>query len=491
MSKRWAKLWPALWVLALCAAAIVAYSGSLRFFFSQDDFVFLARAAQISSPGDLVRALLAPDHFYRPIPRVILFFVQWRLFGLNAAGFHLVSLGLHTLNVLLLFLVVRQLLSSTLLAGLCGLFFATHPMPSLAVYWASGVQDLSMMALTLASLVLYLRSLDSHRVLWRSLSLAAYALALLAKETAVTFPVLLIAVEWVRNAQNGHRPKPRQLVLPALGYAAVVGAYLLVRWHQAAPPSTTEGPYALSPAPVTILSNLLTYGSDALYVRDWLGTAPARVAAVCAAVVVLLILVVWRSRGTRWAAVLGVGWFVLTALPLLVLSQRAYGYYAYLPLAGASLALATLVAAPLEWAGVPDLSGARAGAETARRAPTIRGLLRAGLTGTALVSLVVGWTWLGARQVRAMETKDPAGILFKSAIAQRAAAEVKLLYPSLPRGTTLYVTGLAEQDVWAVGHGDLFRLLYPGVEIRLSSESGQSPAPGIDGSGLFMYEFQR
>jgi hypothetical protein len=466
--------WPAvLWILLIGIAVHVAYGASLRFFFSQDDFVFLARAARIASWGDLVHSFAAADHFYRPLPRVVMFLAQLRLFGLNASAFHLVSLGLHTANAALLFLLCRRLFASTLLAGLSGLLYATHHIPFLAVYWVSGIQDLSMTTLLLMSLLLYLRSVEVQNSLWRVFSLLAYGLALFSKEMAVTFPILVVLVASIHTLQHGRQPSPRRLLGQALGYGALLGAYLVVRSQKATSLIASEGPYAWSLAPRTVLGNLCRYLADVLYVGDWLSTTPQR-AVACTFLLALLVIICWRSPRYRRVIVLGTAWFVLTLLPVLFLSQQAYSFYAYFPLAGIAMALAT----PLT--GILQAIGPSA---------TTTGALSRLAKGAVISLLLIAWLWFSTGQIRATEVKDPAGIIAKSVLARKAVTEVQALYPALPPGSTLYVVGLTERDGWALGHGDLFQLYYPQTRVVLVLEGEQGQGAGTDTAGSYVYHF--
>lgn len=467
--------WSALaWILIICIVASIVYSPSLRFFFSQDDFVFLARAARVASFQDFVRLFTADDHFYRPVSRVSLFVMQWHLFGPNAAAFHLVSLGIHTFNAVLLFLLCRRLFAVTLLAGLAGLVYATHLVPFLAVYWVSGIQDLSMTTFLLLSLHFYIRHLEVQGNLWLALSMLTYGLALLSKETAVTLPLLLIFAAFVQGGLTGRRPDLRGLAWQMLAYGIVLGLYLLVRSQKASLFLPREGPYAWTFAPGPMLQNLYAYLGDTLYVRDWQIAAPLWAGMVCALFVIVLVLTSWRSRRYRWAIAFGIGWFVISLFPVLFLSQRTYSFYAYYALAGMAVTAATPVTAVLE---------------RIRSLIESTGPIHRPAMGVGVSLLLVAWLWFSTAQVRAMEAKDPAGIISKSILAREAITGLQALYPSLPQASTLYVVGLTERDVWAVGHGDLFRVYYPQVETVLVREGEDSETATIDTSGGYVYHF--
>ena len=461
------------WILLIAGAGLLAYGRSLNVFFSQDDFFFLARAARVASVGDFVRALNAPDHFYRPVPRVVLFVGELRLFGLNSSAFHLVSLGVHTSNAVLLFLLCRRLSGSTLLAGIAGLFFVSHHIPFLAVYWLSGVQDLCMTFLALLSVHTYLLSLREGRRAWWVVSLLAFALALLSKETAVTLPLtlLLAGVTWQRHA--GRALRKRQFLLHTVGYAVVLGLYLLLRSQKASAAISDAGPYAWAFSPNVVFTNLYAYLCDTLYVRSWLWVAPQRAAWACGVYLALVAIVLTASRRYRAMMALGLAWFLVSLLPLLFLSERAYSFYAYFASAGIAMTTGVLLGSAMERIG-----------------GSIRfGQAFAFVRGAALATIVVGWLWFATGQIRATEATDPVGIVTKSGIAQRALNECQALYPTLAPGSTLCVEGLTERDVWAVGRGDMFRLYYPGVTVVIVAEEETSDTAGSCDSSSHVYRY--
>ncbi len=460
------------WLLAIFLSTIIVYRSSLSFFFSQDDFVFLARAANVGSLSDFLRLFTANDHFYRPVPRVAILLAEWRLFGPNASAFHLCSVIIHATNAMLLFLLCRRMFASTFLAAFSGLLYATHHMPFLAVYWVSGIQDLSMTLFLLLSMHLYLQFAEGRGKLWLAFSLLAYGLALLSKELAITFPALIVLVASLRMARSRQAKALPRCLGHALSYAVVAGLYLVVRSQKAAAFIPAEGPYALSFAPDVALENLYTYVSDTLYVRDWLASAPHRVVLVGVIFSLVLVLTIWQSRLSRRVIALGAGWFVISLIPVLLLSDRAYSFYAYFPLAG----MAMVLAAP------PYALLSRVRVLQTYSKPALR-LAR----GIGVALLLVGWLYVAADQIISVEAKDPAGILSKSIVARDAITEVQAQFPTLPEGSTLYVIGSTDLEFWAFGRGDLFRLYYPSVEVIMVSEEPEAQLDAADPGNVHFY----
>jgi len=131
------------------------------------------------------------NHLYRPLV-TLAYIVQYRLFGLHAVGYRVVSLALHLLCcVLAFFWLARRLPTGNetyrlITIGLGAAFFALHPSRVEAVSWISGSTELWMCALVLMGALAF----DSKRNWLAGILLA---LALFAKESAVVVAPLLLA----------------------------------------------------------------------------------------------------------------------------------------------------------------------------------------------------------------------------------------------------------------------------------------------------------
>ncbi len=118
--------------------------------------------------------------------------------ALAAWPFHLVSLLVHVLNVLLVYGLLRRLVRNDWAAFAGAALFALHPIQVEAVAWVSGLTDLMGAFFSLLALGAFLRYRETgHR---RQFALATlwFVLALLSKPSAVILPVLaLILDQWI------------------------------------------------------------------------------------------------------------------------------------------------------------------------------------------------------------------------------------------------------------------------------------------------------
>ena len=143
------------------------------------------------------------------------FWLEWHLWGLHPAGYHIVNVLLHAANALLLWRVLKSLgLPGSWLAAL---LFAVHPVCASSVAWIAERKNTLSMFFYLLSLWWFLRfdesihaavQAEKARRLLRC-SLAAFFLALLAKSSVAVLPVVLLLFVWWRRGRVTRRDLDR------------------------------------------------------------------------------------------------------------------------------------------------------------------------------------------------------------------------------------------------------------------------------------------
>ena len=119
-----------------------------------------------------------------------------QIFGLRAGMHHLVNLAFHTANVLLLFAVLRRMTGSMWCCALVAALFAIHPLRVESVVWVSERKDVLSGFFWMVSLFAYWRYVRRPGM-WKYLeTLGLFALGLLSKPMVVTFPLILLLVDF-------------------------------------------------------------------------------------------------------------------------------------------------------------------------------------------------------------------------------------------------------------------------------------------------------
>jgi hypothetical protein len=132
--------------------------------------------------------------------------LDYVLWGMNPAGYHLGNLLLHAVNAALVYVLARRLLalarpattSDWLGASAAALFFALHPLRVESVAWITERRDVLAGLFYLLTLLAWLRfcAVDaSARRRWYMLSLASFTLGLLSKSMVVSLPLVLLLLD--------------------------------------------------------------------------------------------------------------------------------------------------------------------------------------------------------------------------------------------------------------------------------------------------------
>lgn len=219
---------PRTFLLLLCAAA---YAGTLFYpDFILDDGFILANNELLRRWASLPKLLCtgywegalglgAPVQELRPA-LMLSYFLTYQLFGPSPWAFHLANLLLHGLNAVLILALLRPVHGERA-ALCCAALFCVLPVHAEAVAYISGRSELLVSAFLLLA---WLSLRGDHPRAGRGLS--CFAMALLTKEQAVMFPLLLALQDWALEGKRFWERGRRGLYA---GLAACLGAYLLLR----------------------------------------------------------------------------------------------------------------------------------------------------------------------------------------------------------------------------------------------------------------------
>lgn len=122
------------------------------------------------------------------------------LFGVAPGAHHLMSVGIHALNTILVFLFLNTSTKALAPSLFAALVFGVHPLRLESVAWVSERKDVLSMFFGLLTLNLYLAFVRARSVFIYCCITLAFLLSLLAKPTFVTLPALLVLLDlWPLN----------------------------------------------------------------------------------------------------------------------------------------------------------------------------------------------------------------------------------------------------------------------------------------------------
>ncbi len=199
-------------ILAVCGLiAIVAYLPVVNFDFVWDDKMVLVDSAKLRSgswTGVFTEPFFLIDSYYRPLV-LFSFMIDVNLSGLSAMWLHSVNLLIFICNSGLVFMLARQIASHThqealeksnllrLVPWLAMSIYFIHPLNIESTAWISGRFDLLVTMFLLITLVL--DGIESRLKFKPLLMFISYLAACLCKEMAVTLPIILFGIHYLKS----------------------------------------------------------------------------------------------------------------------------------------------------------------------------------------------------------------------------------------------------------------------------------------------------
>ena len=339
----------------------LVYTNTLGGEFVYDDQRQIVRNTLIQDGSQFWRAMTsdvwafkggdqAVSNYWRP-SFVFWMILNFRCFGLGAFGWHLTNILLHVAVVALAFALLRRLDVSRPVAGAIALIFAVHPVHSESVAWISGAPDLILCAAMLGSIWFVILLGEKKTPLRWALAIALYLVALGAKEIAILYPLVVVALLWRRERDNGEKGVSWARTLSiAWPFAAVAVAYFIAR--QSILGTTERLPEGGASLGETILTAPAVF---AFYLRQmiapyWIGPSyPLRAVTTanigvinCIIPLVVTIVAGWwmiRMAGRSKTARIGLALFLIPLLPAMNIAafhpeQLVHDRYLYVPLLG-------------------------------------------------------------------------------------------------------------------------------------------------------------
>ncbi len=343
-----------LFCLLLAATVVSLYSNTLFHDFVFDDVTLIQQNTDVA---ELNWGRILGRTGYRPV-RTFTYALNFALGGANPFGYHLFNLILHSLNSILIFLLLRYILGRLDASFLGAMLFAVHPVQTASVAYVSGRKDLLAAFFLLLASLLYVqwrRRRGLQRVVFIGLALF---LAVLSKEVAVVFPALFVLIDLCgtrKRFQTEDRMgvtaslKKSGRLYALLAAVAIAAAYYAVVWTEASRMAGYWGG-SLAAQWATSFKLFVHYLSLALLpsplLADYTGVFPISTGFTEAATLVCvlisaayLVLGLWLFR-RRPLVTLGMGWFLVPLLPVLQIvgfHEIAADHFLYLPMVGVAL----------------------------------------------------------------------------------------------------------------------------------------------------------
>src|SRR6266850_4530663 len=308
--------------------------------------------------------------------------LDWQIFGQNAWGHHLTSVLIHTLNVVLAFMVLRRLTGSDWRSFTVAALFGLHPLRVESVAWVAERKDVLSAFFLMSILWAYAKYVSSVERLgkekseirnsksegkskfevqnasfWYCLTLLFLVLGLMSKPMVVTAPFLLLLLDyWPLARWKIDREKPRigtltRLMLekvPFFALAAISSAITFtVQQHGGAVKTMTALPLGLriENTAVSYCRYILKiiWPVDLSVFYPFPDHWPASYVVASASILMVVSVAAISRVRTRPYFFVGWFWFVGTLIPVIGLvqvgDQSLADHYTYVPSLGLLMAL--------------------------------------------------------------------------------------------------------------------------------------------------------
>lgn len=268
------------------------------------------------------------------------------LFGLDGGKHALVSVVWHAINTALLFFVLRRATRRMWPSAVVAALFALHPLHVESVAWISERKDVLSAFFFLLALWFYL-----GRKRW--LTLLAFACALMAKPMAITFPFVLLLIDWWPLGRWSPRewPKLKPLLIEKIPLFVLVPISAIVTSNAQQAAMTTLGlPFRLANAALSYVAYLgkAIWPLQLAIFYPYRLTMSSALSLLAAAFLVAVTVVVWRLADRFPYLAVGWLWFIGMLVPVIgivqVGQQSMADRYTYLPLIGIFIAVVWLAA---------------------------------------------------------------------------------------------------------------------------------------------------
>lgn len=325
-----------IYLAALLAVVVVLYAPVVGKGFIKDDFIWIDSVLK-DGKMDFSAPFEQTTGFFRPLVGIS-FGLQHELSGRNPLPYGLFNLGLHLLNIFLIYLLLKMFRKTkdyALLAA--GLFALNAKAVRMAVGWISGRTALLYTFFLLLMFIFhflvfrkYIEKSKETIKTWRNsvyliLSAFSFLCALLSKESAVAAPLFLFFILLVFIEKESLHTRLRKALMSVVIYIPIILLYLFLRGlSDAFTPFNAPEYYRFSMNPVIWISNFFEY-----IIRGGLLDVVVLISLTALGLIVGRFVIRFSSTGSKKIFYSGLIWyatFILLYLPIPFRSDL-YSYF--------------------------------------------------------------------------------------------------------------------------------------------------------------------
>lgn len=184
----------------LIVSVLAVFSQLIRYgFVIIDDPVYVIFNRHITSGITLDSFIWAVSTKYADLWHPLVWFsfmLDYRVFGLNAGGYHLTNLLLHMMSSLMLFWLFHRMTRALWKSAFIAAFFALHPLHVESVAWISERKDVLSAFFWMLTLCLYVVYTEKPATRRYGPVVLSFVCALMSKPMVVTLPVVMLLLDY-------------------------------------------------------------------------------------------------------------------------------------------------------------------------------------------------------------------------------------------------------------------------------------------------------
>ncbi len=338
-----------LWTIgAIVLLVFAGYLPALNADFAITDDRAVVRNPRLTAPDGLRRIWFSTEsEQYQPLTYTS-FWLERRVWGLRAEGYHLVNIVLHAANAVLVWLLLSKI--GVRGAALAALLFALHPVNVESVAWIYERKNVLSGLFVLLTFLALFRFDEKRRWRWYGIALALFAAALLTKASTVVAPAVLLLYWWWRRTLWNRTNIAA--AIPLLVLAAIMSVVTIWYEPQYVAATGVEDPAGLWERFARAGWIIAFYAGKALVPHNlmffyprWSVDSSAWLSYVPHAVIAGVLIVLFVRRGTWGRGMLfGVGSYLIALFPVLGFFDIFYHQHSFVADHFQYLALIALIA---------------------------------------------------------------------------------------------------------------------------------------------------
>lgn len=261
----------------------IVYSNSLRCSFVWDDVILIVENPSIKT-FTVIKHIFSRDFFdiygdaidfkygyWRPVV-TLSYMIDYFMWGLNPAGFHLTNILLHVLNCLLIYFILSKDFKGWTVPFVAAFFFAIHPVHTESVSWVAGRTDVVAATFFLLSFLFYQKSIrnrEKANILSYFFSIILFAVAMISKEMVIILPLVLILYRYFIVGNGDRYENLKKSILLSIPYFFVVFVYMYVRFGvleiEVTKNMENDPLFEFYPTLLSFIKSILVYTGKLLY----------------------------------------------------------------------------------------------------------------------------------------------------------------------------------------------------------------------------------